>query len=513
MKNDNFSRKGIIITYVLVFGAVFLLMLAGLFGYILLQLRQSLQRVASSEALNIAEAGIDYYRWCANNEVQDDCAKGADYYYDYYDGNGVLAGEFSIIASSTLSCGKTSQLQITAIGRTRQFPGLERKVRITYGRESVAKYSYILNSSVWIGGDHEINGPYHSNGGIRMDGQNQSLMTSAVLTTLNGTTTAEWICDGAYGCGLTACSAWITDDCCPLSRGCRISAGKCICPGIFTTTANSTPSLFKFPVPPFPFDAITMDLGDIKKAAKTGGGIYFSPSLDEVPGSKGYHLVFLNNGTVRVSTVRSLHPVNGYNSEEGWHQDRFIISNEDTYTKDHADGIYPIPADCSAIYVEDNLWVEGTVKGKVVVASAHLKDPGDTDPDIDTDVVFPGNITYSSYGGSDGLAVIAENNALISPASPEDMDLHAIIVAQKGRFGRNHYTDWAYRDRGILSIYGSVISKGRVGTQWVDTDSGQMLSGYAQRYTYFDQNQVYNPPPFVANMSSDYKIVSWQEIN
>lgn len=509
MENDNFNQKGIIITYVLVFGAIFLLMLAGLFGYILLQLRQSLQRVALNEALNIAEAGIDYYRWCANNEVQDSCVGNRD----YYDGAGVLAGEFSITASSTLSCGKTSQLQITAIGRTKQFPNLERKVRITYGRESVAKYSYILNSSVWIGDDHEINGPYHSNGGIRMDGQNQSLMTSAALLTLNGTTTAEWICDKAYGCGSTPCSAWNTDECCPVAHGCRISASKCICPGIFTTTANSTPSLFKFPTPPFSFDAITMDLGDIKTAAKTGGGIYFPPSVDKVPGSKGYHLVFLNNGTVRVSTVRSLYPVNGYNDEEKWHQDRFIINNEDIYTKDYADGIYPIPADCSVIYVEDNLWIEGAVKGKVVVASAHLKDPGDTDPDIDTNVVFPGNITYSSYGGSDGLAVIAENNALISPASPENMELHAIIVAQKGRFGRNHYTEWAYRDRDALSIYGSVISKGRVGTQWVDTDSGQMLSGYAQRYTYFDQNQVYNPPPFVASMSSDYKIVSWREIN
>jgi len=472
-----FDKKGIIITYVLVFGAIFLLLMGGLLGYILLQLRQSSQRIAQNEALNIAEAGIEYYRWCAANGVEANCTGERD----YYDGSGVLVGKFLIDAAASLSCGQTSQHQIISTGWTNQFPNLTRSVEIVYGRESVAKYSYILNSSVWIGNDHQINGPYHSNGGIRMDGRNISLMTSATVRGGVG----EWVCTSSFGCSP-----------CPTGAGCRIEQSQCICPGIFTTTSNPTTSLFEYPVPPFDFNAITMDLAQIKDKAQHGGGLYFPASIDLKPGSKGYHLKFRDDGKVEIWTVMALQQTYAYSEEEDWHHDRFIINNELFYNT------YTIPADCSVIYIEDNLWVEGVVKGKVVAASANL-----VDPNIDTDIILPGNITYSSYGGSDGLALIAERNALIGPQSPDNMELHAVITAQKGRFSRNHYPN-NFRD--TLSIYGSIISNGRVGTKW--TSGGQMVSGYAQRYTYFDQNQVYNPPPFVAHMSSDYKIVSWEEM-
>ncbi len=478
ISNLKFQKNGMIITYVLVFGGVFLMLLGALFGFILLQLKQSAQRVAYNEALNIAEAGVDYYRWCVNNGVEANCQGERD----YYDGSGVLVGKFSVAANVSTACGQTSQRQIISTGWTGQFPLVKRNVKVVYGRESIAKYSYILNSSVWIGNDHQIQGPYHSNGGIRMDGRNDSLMTSAAIRDGLG----EWVCTGSFGCSP-----------CPTGAGrCRVSGDDCVCPGIFTTTANPTTSLFKFPVPPFDFNAITMDLAQIKDKAQNGGGLYFPESVNLVQGSKGYHLNFKNNGTVEVWAVMALQQTYGYSEEDGWHQDRFTINNEALY------GTYPIPADCSVIYVEDDFWVTGTVKGKVVAASANLVDAG-----VDTDIILTGNITYSTYGGADGLALIAEKNVLIGPESPDDMELHAIIVAQKGRFGRNHYPD---NFKNTLSIYGSVVSSGRVGTQW--TSGGQMVSGYAQRYTYFDQSQVYSPPPFVAHMGSDLKIVSWEEM-
>jgi len=349
-------------------------------------------------------------------------------------------------------------------------------------KKSIAEYAYILNSDVWIGNDHAINGPYHSNGGIRIDGTNSSLVTSAAILNNRG----EWKCTASFGC-----------DPCPIADGCRISGSSCICPGVFTTTSNPTASLFKYPVPVFDFNAITMDLADIKNKAQNGGGLYFPASADVVPGSKGYHLKFLSTGQAQVFAVMALQQTNGYDDDNGWHQDWFTINNESLY------GTYAIPEDCSVIFLEDNAWIEGTVKGKVIVASANL-----VDANVDTSVVLPGDITYSSYGGADGLAILAENNVLIGPDSPDDMELHAIIVAQKGRFGRNHYIG-NYRD--LLKIYGSIISNGRVGTQW--TSGGIIVSGYIQRETYFDQNQVYNPPPFIASMSDDYKIVSWQEID
>lgn len=476
VKNGN--QKGMIMNYVIVFGGIFLLLLSGLLGFILLQLRQASQRAAWNEALYIAEAGINYYQWCLNNGVEASCSGEKP----YYDNEGVELGKFSLTSESILQCGETARRQIFSVGWSNRFPGVKREVRAVYGRESIAKYSYVLNSSVWIGDDHIINGPYHSNGGIRMDGQNQSLMTSAAVRDGLG----EWVCTSSFGCSP-----------CPVASGqCHVSGSQCICPGVFTTTTNPTTDLFQYPVPPFDFNGITMDLAEIKSRAQNGGGLYFPSSVTLAPGSKGYHLIFRNDGTVQVWFVRALSQTYAYNEEEGWHQDRFTINNEQLYDT------FTIPSSCSVIYLEDNVWAEGTVKGKVMMASANL-----VDANVDTDIILPADIRYSVYSGTDGLGLIAERNILIGPQSPDNMELHAIFVAQKGRFGRNHYPD---NFRNTLRIYGSVISNGRVGTQW--TSDGQMVSGYAQRETYFDQSQVYNSPPYVANMSAEFKIVSWKEM-
>ena len=69
------AGQGVITTYVLVFGLIFLIMLGGLFSFILLQLRQSAEKAAWSQALHIAEAGINYYKWCLNHEIEDTIAK------------------------------------------------------------------------------------------------------------------------------------------------------------------------------------------------------------------------------------------------------------------------------------------------------------------------------------------------------------------------------------------------------------------------------------------------------
>ncbi len=103
--------KGIIITYVLVFGAIFLLLLSGLLGFVLLQLRQSNQQVAWNEALHLAEAGANYYRWCLNHEVGDQCSTEKD----YFGPQGNLIGRFSLVINSTVSCGENIKKEILIV--------------------------------------------------------------------------------------------------------------------------------------------------------------------------------------------------------------------------------------------------------------------------------------------------------------------------------------------------------------------------------------------------------------
>lgn len=468
------NKRGIITTYALVFGAIFLIMLAGLLGFILLQLRQASQKVAWNEAIEIAEAGVNYYRWCLNNEIEGNCLTEKD----YYDPVGKLVGKFSLQVSSAVSCGQTIQKEITSTGWTNKSPQIKRKVRVLYARPSVAKYSYILNDNVWIGSDHKIRGPYHSNGGIRMDGENQSLVTSAKDT---------WLCTSSFGCNYSACPS-----------GCTREGSACRCPGTFTTTKNSNPDLFSFPVPPFDFTGLTIDLAQIKTLTQPYPQKYYWPPVTQLdPGGKGYHLKFLNNGNFEVWIIKGLSSTYAYSLEEDWHYDYFTITSEYRYGN-------PISIDpsCSLIFFEDNLWPEGVVKGKVTVASANL-----INPNLDTDVVLPGNIDYTVKDGSDGLALIGERNVLIGPQSPNQMEIRGVFVAQKGRFSRNHYPN---NIREILEIYGSIISNGRVGTQWIS--GSQIVSGYLKRESYFDSNLVYDPPTFIPYISPDYKIVNWEEL-
>ena len=109
--------------------------------------------------------------------------------------------------------------------------------------------------------------------------------------------------------------------------------------------------------------------------------------------------------------------------------------------------------------------------------------------------------------GSDGLAVISQKNVLISPNSPNNMELRGIFIAQKGHFGRNHYSGSIKES---LEIHGSIISKGRVGTRW---SSGSVtVSGYLKRENYIDSNLVHDPPSFVPHTSSEFEIINWEEL-
>jgi hypothetical protein len=94
------------------------------------------------------------------------------------------------------------------------------------------------------------------------------------------------------------------------------------------------------------------------------------------------------------------------------------------------------------------------------------------------------------------------------------MNLKGIFIAQNGFFGRNYYPCSKYSPyciRNQLTITGSIVSSGRVGTQWTN-QGGQIISGYLNRETYVDPNLLYTPPIFTPFLSSEFKIVKWEEL-
>jgi hypothetical protein len=465
------------------------MLLASIAGVVLLQLKQTNQRLAWNQALHTAEAGLHYYRWCLNNAVEDNCQLEKE----HFDIEGDSLGEFFLEDFTNYACGEMVSRKIISTGWTNKFPDTERKVSIFYSRSSITGFSYLTNSNVWVEAGTQVKGVYRSNAGIRMDGKNKSSVLSA---------TSSWLCTASYGCDYLSCPS-----------DCSREGSACRCPGIFTTTKESNPDLFSFPVEYFDFNAITIDLRVIKDITSSHPLQYYWPPVTEVdPVGLGYHLKFLTTGGFEVWIITNLTSTYAYSAEEGWHYDSFVISGEYRYG-----GEIAIDPNCALIFVEDNLWVEGTITGKVTVASADLV----VGSSKDTSIILPGDISYHDQGqsgehhgehedegsGSDGLALISEKNILIGPNAPNEMKMYGIFVAQKGRFGINHYPS---NIKVNLKITGSIVSSNRIRINWAS--GGKIISGFKNYEHKVDSNVIYSPPLFVPYTGSDFRIVGWEEI-
>ena len=196
--NYNALQKGYLLVLILIFGAVFMTIMTGFLGFVVTQYKSQVFGYNKERALNIAEAGLNYYKWYLAH-YPDDTTNGTGtpgpYVGVYSDPEGDPIGEYSLTVSSSSACGQAYAVDITSTGHTYADPNAARKIYARYARPTVAEYAYIINASVWAGSDRTIIGPYHSNGGIRMDGTSNSTVTSGQ---------SSWSCDATFGCSPTA---------------------------------------------------------------------------------------------------------------------------------------------------------------------------------------------------------------------------------------------------------------------------------------------------------------------
>ncbi len=474
------SRPGFVLPLVAVFGSVFLTVGTALASFLLVMQNAEQARVESEQSLAIAEAGVNYYAWHLAHfpaDLEDGTWQPGPYVHAYEDPEGGTAGSFSLSLNGNLKCNQPTSIDITSTGWAAGNPARTRTVFARYARESVAAYSYVVNSAVKAGADRTIYGKYHSNNGVRMDANNLSVVESSVAT---------WNCTSSYGCSPSQPSA----------------------PGVVGSGTN--PSLWVYPTAQVDFAGITVNLATLKAAAQTGGGIYFGPASGSV-NNRGYHLVFRNNGTVDAYRVTGTRAIRTYSSAVGDFYTEYTIITTQTYL-----GNYAIPASCSVIFVNDRVWVEGVVKGKVTVAAADLSGGG-----LTPDIILPSNITYDSYDGTNGLTLVAAGNVLIPLNSPDVMELHGVFIAQNGYYGRNYYfyqsgdpdsVPSAYQTfvtQSTLTTVGTVVSNGRTGTAW--DCGGVTCSGYLTRNDSYDGTLATDPPPFTPYTSTQFNFVIWRQ--
>lgn len=469
------TQGGYTLVLALVFMLIFGILTTSLAGVVIFQKRVQFRIETEEKAIQIAEAGLDYYKWFLAHfpdDLQDGTGGPGPYVHDYVDPEATTTGQFSLEVTGETQCGIVHAIEINSTGWSNNDPSLTKEVFGKYARPSVAEYAYILNSNVWAGNDRDITGPYHSNGGVRMDGTNNSLVTSGVT---------NWLCTSSFGCSPNS-----TED------------------GVFGAGPNF--ALWGFPAPAIDFVGLTVDLVNMRNLAQEQA-IYFGELAGD-PDEVGYRFDFLADGTVDVYQVTDTDWVWGYHSfSAAWERDYDIIATEvflqNTTT----------PANCGLIVAEAKVWVSGIITDKVTLASANVTTPG-----VDTDLIPTGNITYSAYDGSVGLTAIGEDSVFIPINAPDDMTLNGIFIAQNGNFGRNYYTTtylpgaWdPFALRNNLTINGTIVSNGRVGTRW--TCGGSYCSGYNTRVNTYDRNLATDPPPLTPYVSDDFRFIEWLEVD
>lgn len=466
-------QRGYLMLLALVFGAILLGVLFSLSSLVLTENKLQSSETDRSKGLSIAEAGIEYYKWHLAHfpsDFQNGTGAAGPYSIPYSDPEGGQTGTISLTVNANSACGNVASIDLKSKG-TPTGSNSSATIYARYARPSVALYSYIINDSVWAGSDRVISGPYHSNGGVRMDGTANAPVTSSLAT---------WSCTSSYGCSPTATKA-----------------------GVFGTGPNQT--LWSFPTPQIDFSAISADFNAIKTTA-TAQGLFFprySSGNGGIAFFKGYHFIINADNTVTVYRVTNEYntDINGAVDGSGDTSDYTRIKNETLY------GTYAIPSGCPLIYVEDHAWVEGTVAGKLTIVAADTAHAG-----VSPNVMLPDNITYTSNTGASGLTVIAENDILITPDSPSTMTLNGIFIAQGGAFGRNLYDcPSAFEPRGTLTLHGTTVSNKRTGTKWMNGCGGGSDAGYQTRIDSYDRLLSTSPPPFTPFTGSDFKFVDWRQ--
>jgi len=460
---NNICCRGTILMLTLIMTSIFTLAALGIASLVISQYRLAKQKTSWYAALNIAEAGLNYYRWHlahATEDYQDGTGEGGPYIHDYTDPRSGIIGQFSLEITPPNKCSHTVTIKST--GWTKEFPNTKRVVQAKYGLASLASFAFITNSDVWFGPEEVLHGPVHSNGGIRQDGYNDSLMTSAKET---------YTCQTHHGCSP------------PQTK-----------PGIWGTGGDS--SLWQFPVSNIDFDMLTVDLANLKSMAQDSGVYLPQQGL-------GYRVNFKSDGTVDVYRVTKLkNPVWYWGMDGKWHHQSWDIDRQDFQAN------YPLPSECAIIFVEDNVWVDGVVNGQITLIAAKLPEV----PSNRRNIIINGNLTYLEKNGQHTLGLIAQQDILIPLyAAPDNLEIDAVMLAQNGSTYRPYYYyPWPYYIKDTIVTYGTIITNQVWTWTWVD-GNGTCISGYCNTNTIYDQHLNYNPPPGFPTVG-DYKFLQWEEI-
>lgn len=483
------NSRGSLLLMTIVFSAIAITMVYAFIGWASTSLQSARRLIAREQAFQIAEAGIDYYRWHlahADTDYQDGTGDVGPYTHIFYDKTGVAIGEFELeitppIVGSTL-------VTIESTGSVYVYPSTRRTIQTKLAIPSFAKYAIVSNGNLRVNEDTETYGLIHSNQGVRFDGFANNLVTSS-RSSYDDPTHADP--NQEFGV-----HTHVNE---PPSPG--ISQGhqpKESPPPPAEDRIDVFAAGREFPVQQVDFAAITNDLSTIKTNAQADGQ-YFGPS-----GALGYHMVLKTDDTFDLYQVTSLMAPPGNckapnGQKNGWGTWTINPTNGETLL-----GNYTNP-DNGLVFVEDTLWIDGQIDtARLTIAAATFPD----NPSTRRNIVFLHDLLYTHYDGQDVIGLIAQNDFMSGMASDYDLRIDAALVTQHGNVWRYAYGNQCspYNVRGTLTTYGML------GTSSSTTISYVGNQGYQYTEIIYDPFLLFGPPPSFPLTSDKYSTISWEEI-
>ncbi len=507
----NFQTKtGFMIIHSVIFGSIAIVIISALVVWAGTNLKVARSSVLKEKAIQIAEAGVDYYRWHlahAPSDFTDGTGQPGPYAHDFYDKDDVLIGSFTL--NITPPPAGSTIVAIESTGEIIEDSSVARTIKTVLAIPSLAKFAFVSNSDMRFGQGTEVFGPIHSNGGIRFDGVAHNIVSSAK---------PDYNDPDHSGANEFGVHTHVNV---PPATGVNDAFRPLEAPP--TTPVPIRTDVFEsgrqFPVADVDFVGLTNDLAQIKADAQASGR-YFAGS-----GALGYKLIFNSvvSGTdtftvYRINNLRS--PPSGCSNSQnqtGW--GTWSIGTGGSALT--LIGTYPIPAN-GLIFMEDHVWVEGTISDtRVTVASGRFPDNSSTR----TSITVNANINYTYTDGRDVIALISQNNINVGLFSADVLDIDAALLAQNGRVGRYYYgtscrsggSNYEYR-RQQITLYGMIATSQRYGFTWTGSNYncggsiGYIGSGYCVRNITYDANLLYGPPPSFPLTSDQYTTISWEEI-
>jgi len=465
---------GSVIIEAMVFIAVGTVILAGLvqWGLTLIKASQAASRTVVAQ--QVAEAGIEYYRWHlahAAGDFQDGTGHAGPYVHSFLDKDGNVLGQFTLTITAP-PVGSTLVI-VKSTGTVTADTNIKQAIEVKFAKPSLAKYAVAANDVMRFGEGTEVFGPIQSNDGIRFDGLAHNLVSSAVASYDDPDHT------GGAEFGVHT----------------HVSPVDPLPPAAVPSRPDVFESGRQFPVPEIDFSGFSSNLAQMSTDAQTTSGRYFSAS-----GGLGYHIVLKTDDTFDIYRVNTLvSPPYSCSSDgsDGWGT-WSIATGGQTFLQNYA-----LPAN-GIIFLSDNVWVDGQINSaRVTIAAATL----DGNTAHRRSITVNSDLRYTNYDGSDVISLIAQKNINAGMVSGDTMRIDAALIAQYGRVGRYFYeSDCSpYDDRQSITLFGMIATNVRYGFAFTDG------SGYQIRNIIYDGNLLYSPPPSFPLLTDQYSTISWKK--